>query len=139
MEGSGFGSKNKSWRIRETQKHTDSAIRIHNTAFNIVEFRMHCKKGWASTEVTGTGTWQLAGYMNMTFFMRTGEACGIPRKVGGRELHLKIRITDPHLMIVLQMWILIHHVLEHGSAYLTIALNFAPVLFFIRNKWTAFF
>jgi hypothetical protein len=39
--------------------------------------------------------------MNMTFFMRAGEAVGIPLKVGGRELHLNItisssiRITDP--------------------------------------------
>jgi hypothetical protein len=33
--------------------------------------------------------------MNMTFFMRTGEAFGIPLKVGGRELHLNIKITDP--------------------------------------------
>jgi hypothetical protein len=56
--------------------------------FYIVEFRMHCKKGCESTEVTGT--WQLAGYMNMTFFMRTGEAVGIPLKVGGRQLHLNI-------------------------------------------------
>jgi hypothetical protein len=37
----------------------------------------------------------LAGYINMTFFMRVGEAVGIPLKVGGRELHLKIKITVP--------------------------------------------
>jgi hypothetical protein len=107
MEKSGCGSEQNIMTDPRDPKHTQILrLRFHNTVYYIVEFRtgMHCKKGCALADVTGT--WQLAGYMNITFFIRTGEACGIPLKVGGRELHLNIivlfsiRIKDPTVWLL---------------------------------------